>query len=124
MTWLGIKDKMTDKINEKVINIFTRHRKQLPILDDEKVIRSDDGFYYICVKKDENGRYFDEEKLLNRANECHYIVKVMVIHSDYPCIYNYKVPGNKILDFLTSYINNEKDGKIIEIDKYFPHDLA
>jgi hypothetical protein len=115
---------MTDKINEKVINIFTRHKKQLPISDDEKVIRSEDGYFYICVKKDENSRSFDVEKLLDRAYSCQYIVKVMVNHSDSPYIYNYKVPGEKILDFLTPYINMEKEGKIIEIDKYYPHELA
>ncbi|EKE03303.1 MAG: hypothetical protein ACD_20C00222G0002 [uncultured bacterium] len=115
---------MTDKINEKVINIFTRHKKQLPISDDEKVIRNDDGFYYICVKKDENGRHFDEEKLSKGADECHYLVKVMVKHSEYPFIYNYKVPGEKILEFLKPYTNDEKEGKIIEINKYYAHELA
>ncbi|OGI22187.1 MAG: hypothetical protein A2287_04860 [Candidatus Melainabacteria bacterium RIFOXYA12_FULL_32_12] len=115
---------MTDKINEKVINIFTRHKKQLPILDEEKVIRSDDGFYYICVKKDDNGRNFDEDKLLKSSNDCHYLVKVMVKHSEYPYIYNYKVPGEDILDFLKPYTNNEIEGKILEINKYYPHELA
>lgn len=115
---------MTDKINEKVINLFRKHKKELPMFDDEKVVRSDDGFYYICVKKDENGRHFDEEKLLSRANECDYIVKVMVNHSEHPFMYNYKVPGERILEFLLPYINKEKEGKVIEIDRYFRHDLA
>lgn len=114
---------MSDTINEKVINIFTRHKKQLPISDDEKVIRSDDGFFYVCVKKDENGKFFDEEKLLDKAYDCHYIVKIMT-HHDHPHIYNFKVPGEKLLNFLAPYIKGEKEGRIIEIDKYYPDELA
>lgn len=116
---------MTDHINKKVISIFAKHKKQLPMDDDEKVIKNEDGFYYVCVKKDENGKHFDENKLLESANDCHYIVKIMVSNAtNYPFIYNFKVPGDKILSFLTSYSNNEKEGKIIEIDKYYPGDIA
>ena len=115
---------MSDKINEKVINLFARHKKQLPLPDDEKVIRNEDGYYYICVKKDENGKPFDKEKLLDRIYDCYYIVKVMVNHAEHPYIYNFKVPGEKILDFLSSYIHKEKEGKVIEIIKYFPEELA
>lgn len=115
---------MPDKIREKVINIFTRHKKQQPNADDEKVIRSEDGYYYVCVKKDDNGRYFDEKHLLERAVTSHYIVRVLVTDFDHPHIYNYKVPGEKILDFLTPYINGEKAGTIIEINIYYPEELA
>jgi len=115
---------MTKKINEKIISIFSRHKKQLPIGDDEKVIRNEDGFYYICIKKDENGRYFDAEKVLSHTDSCQYIVKVMITTTEHPYIYNYKVPGDRILEFLTPYIHGEKEGRVIEIDKYYPHELA
>ena len=115
---------MTDKIDEKIISIFARHKKQLPIDKEHKIIRNSDGFYYVCVQKDENGKHFDRNKLLERANSCYYIVKVMLERNDHPHICNFRVPGEKILDFLSSYINEEKEGKIIEIDKYFPDDLA
>lgn len=115
---------MTDKINEKIISIFVRHKKQLPIDDEHKVIRNSDGFYYVNVKKDENGNSFDKKKLLERAESCYYIVKVMLDGIDHPHICNFRVPGERILDFLKPYINNEKEGNIIEIDKYFHDDLA
>ncbi|MDD3014344.1 MAG: hypothetical protein PHC34_11635 [Candidatus Gastranaerophilales bacterium] len=115
---------MTDKIDEKIISIFARHKKQLPIDDEHKIIRNSDGFYYVCINKDENGKHFDKKKLLERANSCYYIVKVMLDGSDHPHICNFRIPGEKILNFLTPYINEEKEGEIIEIDKYFPDDLA
>jgi hypothetical protein len=115
---------MTDIINEKVINIFTRHKKQLPIADDEKVIRSEDGFYYVCIKKDENGIPFDKDRLLNSASELQYIVKVMVTYQGHPHIYMYKVPSERLLEFLSPYMNKKKEGEIIEVEKYYPHELA
>lgn len=115
---------MPDKINEKVISIFTRHKKHLPVAGDEKVVRTDDGFYYICVKKDDNGHFFEADKLLSRANNCHYIVKVMTNGTNHPYIYSYIVQGDKLLEFLSLYINRKKEGQVIEIDRYYPHDSA
>ena len=114
---------MTDKIHEKVVDLFTRHKKQLPITDDEKVIRNEDGFFYVCIKNDENGIPFDKERVLSKVSGIHYIIKVLVA-SEPSHMYNYQVPADRILEFLTPYINNEKDGEIIEIDRYYPHDLA
>lgn len=115
---------MPDKISQKVINIFDKHKKQLPMNDDEKVVTCKDGICYVCVKKDENGHYYDEKLLLERAGKCQYIVRVMVKHDVHPYIYNYKVPGNKLPDFLKAYIDGEKEGCIIEIEKYYHSDPA
>jgi len=115
---------MTDKINEKIISIFAKHKKQLPIEEGHKVIRNSDGFYYVCINKDENGKHFDKKKLLERTIACYYIVKVMLERNEHPQICNFRVPGERILEFLSSYINEENEGTIIEIDKYFPDDLA
>ncbi|MCK7527902.1 MAG: hypothetical protein MZV64_65015 [Ignavibacteriales bacterium] len=116
---------MTDKINEKVINIFTRHKKQLPPLPHhEKVVRSEDGFYYVCVKGMKMVFILMKKKILNKVSDVQYIVKVMMKQTDYPNIYNFKVPGSKLLEFLEPYIKGEKAGTIIEVDKYYPHDLA
>jgi len=115
---------MPDKISEKVVNIFNRHKKQMPLETDEKVVRCENGICYVCVKKDENGNYYKEHTLLERSKKCQYIVRVMVKQTEYPYIYNYKVPGDKILDFLAGYINGENEGQIIEIENYYPHELA
>lgn len=115
---------MTEKINEKIISIFARHKKQLPIDDEHKVIRNSDGFYYVCIQKDDNGNNLDKKKLLENLSSCYYIIKVMVEEQDRPVICNFRVPGEKITNFLATYINKEKEGTIIEIDKYFPEDLA
>jgi len=116
---------MPDNINEKVISIFAKHKKQQSIdNDDEKIVRNEDGFYYICIQKDSNGRPLVEKNLLERLNKCHYIVKVMIKQPDHAHIHNYRVPGDKILKFLLPYINKEKEGKILEIDTYYPDELA
>lgn len=116
---------MPDKINEKIVNIFARHKKQLPCsCDDEKVIRNDEGYYYVCIKKDENGHNFDKERIIDRINTYNYIVKVMDTESEHPHIYSYKVPGNKIIEFLLPYANQEKNGTVIEIEKYHPIEPA
>ncbi|MFH0702534.1 MAG: hypothetical protein V2B14_03225 [bacterium] len=115
---------MSDNINEKIISIFAKHKKKLSSDDDEKVIRSIDGFYYICIKKDENNKYLDEKKLTDKSFKYSYIVKVMVKHSEHPYIYSFKVPGEKIVEFLKLYVNGEREGQIIEIDKYYPNEFA
>lgn len=115
---------MTDKIREKVINLFEKHRKQIPINSDEKVIRTEDGIYYVCVKRDDNGHYFDEKHLTERAANCFYMIRIMVSTPEYPVIYNYRVPANKLKTFLIPYLNEEKEGKIIEIEVDYPSGLA
>ncbi len=52
------------------------------------------------------------------------LFKVMMKQSIHPVIYNYKIQGEKILDFLELYINKNKEGTIIEIDKFYPEDWA
>ena len=115
---------MTDKINKKVIDIFAKNKKNPPVCTDEKICRGTDGYFYVCMKSDLNGKHFDEETLLNKANDCYYIVKVMVKQGVHPFIYNYKVPGDKLLEFIELYIKGEKEGKIIELDKFYPEDWA
>ena len=61
---------------------------------------------------------------LKNANESYYIIKVMIKEGISPVINNYKVPGEKVLDFLKMYINGEKEGQIIEIDKFYPDEWA
>ena len=115
---------MTDKISKKVIDIFAKNKKNTPVCNDEKICKCEDGYFYVCMKSDLNGKHFDEENLLKQANDCYYIVKVLVKQSLTPFIYNYKIPGEKILNFIELYIKGDKEGTIIEIDKFYPEDWA
>jgi len=37
---------------------------------------------------------------------------------------NFKVSGERLLEFLGAFISDERPGRIIEIDKYYPQELA
>jgi hypothetical protein len=115
---------MTDKINKKVIDIFAKNKKNSHACHDEKINRCEDGYFYVCMKSDLNGKHFVEENLIKNANNCYYIVKVMVKQGLHPFIYNYKIPGEKIFEFIELYTKGEKEGRIIEIDKFYPEDWA
>ncbi len=115
---------MTDKIHKKVIDIFAKHKKNSPTCKEDKICTSEEGYYYVCLQKDLNGKHFDEKKLVKNANECYYIVKIMIKEGLQTFINSYKIPGNKILEFLKIYINGEKEGQIIEIDKFYPEEWA
>ena len=39
-------------------------------------------------------------------------------------LYSYDVPNSDLFKFMKSFEENTLDGTIIEIDKYFPDDLA
>jgi hypothetical protein len=116
---------MTDKINEKVINIFARQEKKATLhSEEEQLYTSPDGFSYVHIKYDENGQPLDEAKLLERADEQWYIIKVLEHHRDHTTIKNFKVSGERLLEFLGAFISDERPGRIIEIDKYYPQELA
>lgn len=114
---------MTDQINQKVINIFSKHNNSLPSEHEERV-KFFAGFNYVKIDKDTNGKKFNVEKLKKYAEKCHYIVRVMRNIDDEIVLYNYDVPNAQLFRFIKSFENNTLNGIIIEIDKYFPEDLA
>lgn len=114
---------MTDEINKKVINIFSKHKNDQPLKADEK-IKYFAGFHYVKIDKDLNGKKFNAEKLKRYAHRCHYVVRVMREIDDEILLYNYEVPNDKLFSFIKAFENNTLNGTIIEIDKYFPEDLA
>lgn len=114
---------MTDEINKKVINIFSKHKKAEPLEHDEKV-KFFAGFDYVKINKDNNGRKFNAEKLEKYAQKCHYVIRVMRNMDGEVFLYNYDVPNDRLFKFLKAFENNTLNGTIIEIDKYFPEDLA
>lgn len=114
---------MSEKINEKVINIFKKHSKNVAT-GTENVVKSFAGFSYVRLDEDVNGYPFKADYLLEYAKECHYIVKVMKEKNKKVSLYSYNVPNDKLLDFLLMFRNNELSGTIVEIDKFLPKDLA
>lgn len=114
---------MSDELNRKVTNIFSRHNKDLPPASAEKV-KFYAGFNYVRIDKDTNGNKFNPDLLRTYAEGCHYIVRVMREYKGETVLYNYDVPNNDLFKFIKSFEENTLDGKIIEIEKYFPDELA
>ena len=79
---------------------------------------------YIKITKDENGNSFKEEALIEFAKRCFYIVTVVKNNGITPALYKYKVPFEVLLDVLNEFKNNQSYGKIIDIERYVPDDLA
>ena len=113
---------MTDKINDKVIDIFRKHEDASG--GDDARVKFFKGFNYVRFDRDVNGNPFKESYLLEYAKKCQYIVRVMKEKDGNVALYNYKVPHDKVIEFIGKFANNELSGKIIEIDKYIPEDLA
>ncbi|MCQ2957917.1 MAG: hypothetical protein MJ180_03330 [Candidatus Gastranaerophilales bacterium] len=113
-----------EDINKKVVSIFERHKANKLNNDDAKVIECDDDIYCVTVKTDKHGNPFNRAELLEDARMTEYIVKVLVDTPESSYINNYKVSGEKILEFLSKYTKRKKQGQVIEIDKYIPDDLA
>jgi len=114
---------MTDELNKKVINLFSTNKKA-KLCQNGNVCETADGYFYVSIETDENGRHFDEDALLNRANEFYYIVKVMVKDGLRVYINNYKIPADKLLKFIKFYNDGKGEGRIIEIDKFFQDEWA
>ena len=99
--------------DDKVINLF--QKKNNPDFA---------GFKYVKLNRDNNGMVFNEETLLEYAQSCHYIVRVMRTVNNEVCLYNFDVPSEKLLEFLQSFEGDELKGKVIEIEKFIPKGLA
>ena len=112
---------MDDKHNDKVINLFEKHNKTLEESYEQKYFK---GFHYVKLEKDVNGNPFQEELLLDYSKKCKYIVRVMRKVNGVVSLYNYKVPANKFIEFISKFLNKEFNGEIIEVEKYIPEELA
>ena len=109
------------KDNEKILK-FSDKVKKVPVQKQE--IKSFLGFDYIKSEKDANGSPFVKENLLEYADECRYMVKVMREKNKKVYLYNYYVHQSQLASFLIKIENGEIDGSIIEVEKYIPEDLA
>ena len=115
---------MQEYDNDKnIINIFASHYNKKNEENSED-IRYFAGFNYVKINKDKNGNRFNKEHLIAYAEKCHYIVSVMRELDGEIWLYNYDVTNNDLPDFIKAFEKNTLNGKIIEIEKYFPEDLA
>ena len=112
---------MTDDINKKIINLFSKHSKSIPT--DEK-IKYYAGFNYVKINKDTNGKKVNPEHVRKYVGKCDCMVGVRREFDGETYLYNYDVPNGDLFKFMKSFEENTLDGTIIEIDKYFPEDLA
>ena len=110
---------MSNEISKKVIDIFSS--KDSIEVEKPKCFA---GFSYVKMNKDANGNKFNPEHLRQYAQSCHYIVRVMREYKGETVLYSYNVPNSELVRFIKSFKENTLEGTIIEIDKYFPQDLA
>ena len=115
---------MSDDLNKNVINLFSEHTNNHITPEIREKIKYYAGFNYVKVKKDANGNKFNKEHLLKYRLKCHYMVTVMREIDGEVVLYSYDVPNDDLFKFMKSFDENTLDGTIIEIDKYFPEDLA
>ena len=109
--------------NDKVINLFSKANTSLSDKELEQ-IKFFEGFHYVKLNKDKNNKKFNADSLINYAENCHYIVRVMREINGEVWMYNYDVKNNELFKFMKKFNENKLNGTIIEIDKYFPEGLA
>ncbi len=115
---------MENNDNDKnIVNIFAAHNHSKGVTD-EKGVKFFAGFNYVKLSKDKNGKRFNKNRLLKYAENCHYIVSVMRELDGDIWLYNYDVTNAELPSFLKAFEDNTLNGTIIEIEKYFPEDLA
>ena len=115
---------MTDKINKKVINLFSKKNKNHLDKTSQNKIKFYAGFNYVKLKRDDNGNKFRKDYLLKYRTKCHYMVTVMREIDNETVLYSYDVPNDDLFKFMKSFDENTLDGIIIEIDKYFPDEIV
>lgn len=103
---------------KKVVRIFSKNKDSGDIKKDEY------GIYYVLAEKDENGNFFNENSLVNFANNTDYLIRVMRIENNKTCVYTYRVSGDMIVSFVSKFSDNDENEKIIEITKCQPQNLA
>lgn len=111
---------MCDEINDKVIDFS----KKSGINDGNQQKNFLKDFQYVKLTKDDNGNSFKEDSLLDYAQRCFYIITVMKNNGINIALYKYKVPFDSLLEFLNEFRKTDLYGKIIDIERYIPEDLA
>ena len=116
-------DENAEDINKKVISIFKSQNSELESEYEEK-IKYFAGFNYVKLKRDVAGKKFVALNLEKYAEKCRYIVSVMRTIDNEVCLYNYDIKSSELPEFMKALENKTLVGKLIEIEKYIPEDLA
>lgn len=115
---------MSEDINDKVISLFKKAHRNEQITMNEPPVKFFAGVNYVRLDEDSNGHPFQKDHLLENACRFSYIVRVLKPKNGKYSLYNYNVPHEKIVKFISLFEKNELGGTIIEIDKYKPDGLA
>lgn len=111
-----------DEIQNKVINIFQRHKKgdqyHFDVEEGGHLVISPDGFNYVSFKMPPADVSDQEESTLELASKKHYLIKMLERHRDCDMINHYYIPGSKLNAFLTTL--KDRAGEILEIDRFYP----
>jgi len=115
---------MSEDINDKVISLFKKAQNNQKSKKNEPPVKFFAGVNYVRLDEDTNGHPFRKELLLENAARFSYIVRVLKPKNGKYSLYNYNVPHEKIVEFISLFDKNELSGTIIEIDKYKHDGLA
>ena len=80
----------------------------------------EEGHECVIMETDLNGKPFIKNSLLEYADKCNYVVRIMKEVNGKCLLYNYLVTQNELSDFLVKM----KEFTLIEIEKYISEDLA
>lgn len=114
---------MGDEFDKKVVDLFKKHNSSDKKFSDGSM-KYFAGYNYVKLSKDANGNPFLKKNLLEYAQTCRYIVRVMREMGNQVFLYNYDVSSDELFEFLNKFQLNELNGQIIEIEKYTTEDLA
>lgn len=79
-----------------------------------------DGYECVVMENDLNGKPFIKSNLLEYADKCTYVVRIMKELNGKYLLYNYLVPQNELSDFLVKMNKHT----LVEIEKYILEDFA
>ena len=99
-------------------------KKNIINFSDKKILKkkteNKEGFECVVMEADLNGKPFIKSSLLEYAEKCNYIVRIMKELNGKYLLYNYLVPQSELSDFLIKM----KEFTLIEIEKHLSEDLA
>jgi len=111
-------DKIKHFPNKKIKTGFFNNKNKLA------EIKNFLGFEYVKLKKDVNGINFNKIALEDFAYGLKYTISVMRNTNNGICLYEYFIEGKDVNRFFELYINGTIEGKIIQIEKHTPDNLA
>ncbi len=87
-------------------------------------IKNFQGFEYVKLKKDVNGISFNKKALEDFAFSLKYTISIMRDTNNGIFLYEYFINGEDFDNFFKLYIDGTIEGKIVQIEKHTPDNLA